>query len=171
MDFNTAFTRLMVSEGGYSNNPADPGNWTGGRVNAGELRGTKYGIAANTYPHLNIEALTRDNAIAIYKRDWWDRIHADQLDDGVAFQLLDAAINSGVAQATRFLQRAVGVADDGVWGDVSQAALAKMYETDVILRFLAQRIEFMCKLSTFDKFGRGWMRRIAANLEYAAIDS
>jgi len=84
---------------------------------------------------------------------------------------IDAAVNSGVAQATRFLQRAVGVADDGVWGDVSQAALAKMYETDVILLFLAERLSFMTKLKAWDTFGRGWARRIAANLRYAAQDS
>ncbi len=169
--FPLMIDRVLTSEGGFSNNPSDPGNWTGGHVNAGLLKGTKFGLAANTYPHLDIENLSRPAAVAIYKRDWWDRLHCDQLDDGVAFQLLDAAVNSGIPQATRFLQRAVGVADDGVWGEVSRAALAKMFETDVILLFLAERIEFMAKLKTFDTFGRGWMRRIAQNLRYGAEDA
>ena len=56
-DFKQAFDLLIGHEGGYTNNPNDPGNWTGGKVNSGTLRGTKYGISAASYPTLDIKNL------------------------------------------------------------------------------------------------------------------
>ena len=55
--FDEAFRRLIGHEGGYSTDRRDPGNWTGGKVGVGVLKGTKYGIAANTYPNLDIKNL------------------------------------------------------------------------------------------------------------------
>lgn len=171
MDYNVAFDRLMGHEGGYSDNPDDPGNWTGGKVGVGKLLGTKWGLAANTYPHLDIKNLTREDARKIYRRDFWEQIHGDEMYDGLAFQAFDFAVNSGIPTAIRYLQRAVGVADDGIWGPRSKAAAEEITESDAILRFLAERLEFMTKLTIWDKFGRGWARRIAQNLRYGAEDS
>ena len=77
MNFDQAFDRLNGHEGAFSDDPKDPGNWTGGRVNVGELKGTKYGIAANTYGDLDIKSLTLDDAKKIYYRDWWLKAGAD----------------------------------------------------------------------------------------------
>src|SRR5688572_29175746 len=99
--FPDFINRILSHEGGYVNDPRDPG---------GE---TQWGISKRTYPTVNIKALTRDQAIALYKRDFWDASKAAQLPPAVGFQLLDAAVNSGIAQATRWLQRAARVADDG----------------------------------------------------------
>lgn len=157
--FDVMIERILAHEGGYVNNPKDPG---------GE---TKWGISKRSYPNLNIKALTREDAKAIYKRDFWDVIEGDKFSDGVAFQFLDSAVNSGVSQSIRFLQRALNVADDGYFGPKSKAALANAQESDVIMLFLAERLEFMTKLSAWDSFGRGWARRIAQNLRYGAQDS
>jgi lysozyme family protein len=159
MTFDLAFERLIGTEGGYVNNPADPG---------GE---TKWGISKRSYPHVDIRSLTRDGAKAIYLRDFWQRIHADALADGVAFQVFDFAINSGIETAVRYLQRAIGVADDGHWGPVSIAAAAAQSETDTILLLNSERLDFMTRLANWPNASRGWARRIAANLKYAAIDA
>lgn len=169
IDFDTAFSRLISSEGGYTANPADDGNWTGGRQGVGELKGTKYGIAASSYGYLDIKNLTLDQAKAIYKRDFWDIL--GNADGAVKFQLFDAAVNHGRGNAIRILQRAVGVADDGGWGPVSQAALDKMEKNDVLMRFIAYRLKFWASLQKFDQFGRGWTNRGADNLLYAAQDN
>jgi hypothetical protein len=63
------------------------------------------------------------------------------------------------------------VADDGQWGPISQAALNRMEHNDVLLRFIARRLEFWAKLKSFDEFGRGWTRRGAANLLFASEDN
>jgi lysozyme family protein len=115
--------------------------------------------------------LTRDGAKEIYLRDFWNRIHGDEVWDGVAFQTFDFAVNSGIETAIRYLQRAVGVADDGHWGPVSAAAVKAMSESDVLMLLNAERLEYMTKLSNWPNASRGWARRIAQNLRYGAEDS
>lgn len=159
MEFNQAIERVLGSEGGYVNNPADPG---------GE---TNWGISKRAYPNTNIKALTRVEAIKIYKADFWDLIHAEELFDGVAYQTLDFAINSGISTAIRYLQKALNVADDGHWGPVTRNAAKAMTESDQIMRLNAERLDFMTRLKNWPDASRGWSRRIAENLRYGAIDS
>lgn len=159
MTYDTAFDRLIGNEGGYVNDPNDPG---------GE---TNWGLSKRSYPHLDIKALTRDEAKIIYRVDFWERIHADNMYSSVAFQAFDFAVNSGIETAARKLQLAVGVADDGHWGPVTQAAIANMSETSIIMRFAAERIDFYRKLTTWPSFGRGWAGRVAQDLRYGAQDT
>lgn len=169
--FDQAFDRLIGHEGGYSDDPKDPGNWTGGRVNMGELKGTKYGIAANTYGDIDIKNLTLDDAKKIYHRDWWLKAGADQLDAAIVFQLWDFAVNAGMPTAMRALQRAARVADDGNIGPLTLRAVRAMSTTDVLMRFAAQRLRFYTSLSTWPTYGKGWTNRVAGQLDYAAEDS
>ena len=169
LDFDQAFARLVDHEGGYSDDPKDPGNWTGGREGVGELKGTKYGIAANTYGYLDIKNLTLEQAKGIYQRDFWDVLGTAH--PALKFQFFDAAVNHGPGNAIRILQRAVGVAEDGQWGRVSQGALNALDPNDALFRFLGRRGKFMVKLQKFDTYGRGWSDRIFTNLLYAAEDN
>jgi len=153
IDFNTAFDRIIGHEGGYVNNPSDPG---------GE---TKWGISKRSYPNLLIHDLTEEDARNIYKRDFWDVVPTT---DELRFQLFDFAVNSGIHIAIRYLQRALGVADDGYFGPISQLALTKYSEHELIMKLNAERLEFMTKLNGWNEFGRGWARRIAQNLRYGA---
>lgn len=159
MDFDTAFDRLMGHEGGYVDNPADPG---------GE---TNWGISKRQYPDVDIKNLTRDQAKAIYRRDFWDRGQMDEYDPAIAFQVFDFAVNSGIETAIRKLQAAVGVADDGHIGPVTVAAIKNRGVNDIIMLLTAERIEYQAKLKNGDTFWRGWMRRNAGNLRYAATDN
>lgn len=159
MDFDEVFTRLMGHEGGYTSGEGDPG---------GE---TNWGVSKRSYPQEDIRAMTQDRAKTIFQRDFWDRISADKLPDGVAWQVADFAYNSGTEIAVRYLQRALGVVDDGHWGPISQAAVDLMSESDVIMRLIAERLDFLTRLSNWPEAGRGWIRRMAKNLHYGAEDS
>jgi len=155
MSFQEAYIKLLEHEGGYSNLVEDPG---------GE---TNWGISKRSYPDIDIKNLTMNQAGEIYKRDFWDRMHCDSLGEKIAFQLFDAAVNSGINQATKWLQRAVNVEVDGILGPKTLAA-SKLYdESTVVARFNGHRLTFMCDLKNFDVFGRGWARRIAKNLKEA----
>ncbi len=158
-EFNTFFDRLISHEGGYVNDPNDAG---------GE---TKWGISKRSYPHLDIKILTRDDAKQIYYDDFWMHLDADNLYDGVAWQLFDFAVNSGIQTAIRAFQRALNVADDGMFGRISKTAATAMSETDQIMRINAERLDFMTRVNSWPNHGRGWARRIAANLRYGGIDS
>jgi lysozyme family protein len=120
---------------------------------------------------VNIKTLTREGAKAIYLRDFWTPVATKISDSALCFQVLDAAVNHGIGNAIRFLQRAIGVADDGAFGPASIAALQARDPHDVHLLFMAERFEFWAKLKTFDTFGRGWVRRGAQNLRFLAKDN
>ena len=110
--FKAAIARILDDEGGYVNNPDDPG---------GE---TKFGISKRSYPDLDIRSLTREDAVAIYFRDWWEKFGYDGVakwQPAVAGKLLDLAVNIGQSHAVKCLQRAMracghNVAEDGIVG-------------------------------------------------------
>lgn len=169
--FDEAFKRLIGHEGGYSTDRRDPGNWTGGRVGVGTLKGTKFGLAANTYPNLDIKNLTLAQAKEIYKKDWWDKLGADGMHSAIVFQLWDFAINAGKSRVIKELQQAVGVPADGIIGPQTLAAVNSHDLNDVILSLTAERLKFYTSLSTFKTYGKGWTNRVADNLKYAAQDN
>lgn len=159
MTFDTVFDRVLGYEGGYVNNPNDPG---------GE---TNWGISKRAYPNLIIKDLTREDAKNIYLRDFWNVIKLDDAKDSVAFQLFDFAVNSGISTAIRYYQRAVGVADDGYFGPVSMAAATKFTEPELIMKINGERLDFMTRLKDWPNASKGWARRISQNLLYGSLDT
>jgi lysozyme family protein len=159
MNFDQAFDRLMGHEGGYVNNPADPG---------GE---TNWGICKRSYPTVDIRHLSREGAKAIYLRDFWQRGGMDKFDGALAFQVFDFAVNSGIETAIRKLQVAAGVADDGHVGPVTLAAINSKPPASMVMAFVAERLDFWRKLRTWPTFGSGWVGRAAQDLRYGAIDT
>lgn len=155
MTFDEAFKLLLAHEGGYINHRADPG---------GE---TKLGISKRSYPHLDIAALTLADARDIYRRDFWGPAGCDAVPDALKFDLFDCAVNSGVGAAVRMLQRVVCEKADGILGPRTLQAVQSMAPTRLVARFAGARLALMADLPTWPSFGRGWARRIAANLQRA----
>lgn len=149
----------MGTEGGYVNNLNDPG---------GE---TKFGISKHSYPNIDIKNLTREEARQIYLNDFWNKLEMDSLPQSVVYQLFDFAINSGISTSIRYFQRALNVADDGYFGPISRLAAHKANECDMIMNLNAERLDFMTRLSNWPNAGKGWARRISANLRYGALDT
>lgn len=170
MNYDEAFYRVIGHEGKLQKDPKDRGNWTTGEIGVGQLKGTKYGISAMSYPNEDIENLTLERAKFLYKRDFWDRVSGDHLHNAVIYQLFDSAINHGIGNAIRILQRALDVADDGDMGPITHEAAKLRSTDDILMLFNSERLEFFAKISTFDRFGRGWTRRVAKNMRYAADD-
>jgi lysozyme family protein len=150
--FDECFTRLMGNEGGYVNNPKDPG---------GE---TNWGISKRSYPTLDIKNLTQDDAKKIYKRDFWDKLGCNAYPETLAFALFDCAVNSGISMAIILLQRAVGVKDDGLLGSQTTMAVGKHDPDTLTAKFLGQRLLYMTNLRPWDTFSKGWARRVAEQL-------
>lgn len=152
MNFDQAFELLIGHEGGYVHHPKDPG---------GE---TKFGISKRAYPNENIADLTLERAKAIYRRDYWDRVEADSLPPEIRFDVFDVAVNSGVGTAVKMLQRAAFAEVDGVLGPRTRLAIKSMNPLLLFARINGARLAFMADLPTWPAFGRGWAKRIAANL-------
>lgn len=170
-NFDKAFDRLFAHEGEWTNDPRDRGNWTSGKVNEGECKGTKYGISAASYPNIDIRGLTVTGAREIYKRDFWDSLGLTSVPSVLVFQLFDSAVNHGIHATKRILQRGLALKDDGVIGPITQKALTSTDPNDICYRFLAERLAYMTGASTWEVYGKGWARRIGANLKHAAEDN
>jgi len=156
MNFNQAFEALLGHEGGFSDNPRDPGGKT------------RYGVTeavarANGYTG-DMKDLPLDFAKQIYQKLYWAAIRADDLPEALKFDVFDAAVNSGPVQATKWLQLALGVDPDGVIGRVTLGAAKDKNPAQTLARFNGYRLRFMTQLKTWPVFGRGWAARIAKNL-------
>lgn len=102
MSFDQAVKFVLEREGGYVNDPQDPG---------GE---TNYGISKRAYPNVNIKALTPEDAAVIYKRDYWSPAGCDQMTPGMALVVFDTAVNVGVNRAVAWF-RQFPDAEDYLW--------------------------------------------------------
>ena len=171
LTFEQAFERLIGHEGKFTDDQKARGNWTTGIIGKGILKGTKYGISAMTYPDFDIKNLTLDQAKEIYKRDWWDKLNADNLDPAIVFQVWDFAINAGMGTAKRKLQKSVGMAEDGIIGPLTLKPIQKADLNDILMKFNAERLNHYTSLSTWPRYGKGWRFRVAQQLNYGAMDN
>lgn len=157
MNFDEAFDILLGHEGAYSNHPSDPGGET--------MWGITVQVARANFYTGEMRHLPRETAKAIYRKRYWDAVKADQLPLPVRYSVFDAAVNSGAVQAAKWLQRALGVRDDGVIGPITLKAAHKADGLKLAIAVNVERLEFMTGLATWGHFSRGWARRIAANLK------
>lgn len=147
--FEELFDILINHEGGYVNDPNDPG---------GE---TKFGISKNSYPNLDIKNLTLDAAKEIYRRDFWERFKIGEFPPTLRHDVFDFAVNSGGVTAIRQLQRILGIVADGVVGPLTLQAIANSDPMKLEKQYLGSRLQFMTKLRNWPNHGRGWASRIA----------
>ncbi len=167
--FNYAFKNILQYEGGYTSDPKDRGNWTTGTIGKGECKGTKYGISAMAYPKLDIKNLTEEQAKEIYYNGYWVKVGLDNIDPKLAVQVFDAAIQHGQVTAIKLLQRLVGIKETGVLDKVTIDALKFENQENLPYRYIAKRLEYYTAIKTFSLYGKGWVNRMAANLEQAAL--
>lgn len=160
--FDVYFDRLIGHEGGYVNHPQDKGGETIWGITKATAR--EYGYTGS------MKNMSRETAKRIYYKGFWCRYQCDQFPDALAWQFFDCAVNHGFGNACRMLQRALKVADDGIIGSITLAAIKRQPETQILLLLNAERLMFYTKLSTFKTFGKGWVRRVAENLSYAWYD-
>ncbi len=163
-NFARALTLVLEHEGGFANHAMDPG----GATMRGITRATLERARGRPVPIAEVMALTGSEAAAIYRRFYWDAVAADALPEGLAVAVFDCAVNSGPSRAARFLQRVVGVSEDGIVGPVTIAAARRAREPDAIRAFTRLRLGFLGRLPSWPVFGKGWRRRVEAT-ERAAL--
>lgn len=157
-NFEKCFEILIGHEGGYVNDPLDPG---------GE---TKFGISKRSYPNEDIKNLTIERAKEIYKRDFWDKINLDKINSfDVCLSIFDFAVNAGSATAAKLAQRTVGVDDDGIIGSGTILAINKYDEEKFVYKYAILKIKryiSICeKTPTSKKYFYGWTIRACSNLK------
>lgn len=157
--FDLALGRVLRHEGGFSNHPADPG----GPTNRGVIQRVYDAYRrSKDLPTRSVRALQTDEMRDIYRRQYWDAVRADELPTGLDYAVFDAAVNSGPAQAAKWLQRALGVVDDGQVGGVTIAAARAAPDLIAVIQDVCdRRLAMLRGLKTWPTFGRGWAARVA----------
>lgn len=147
-NFEACMAEVFKHEGGYVNDPHDPG---------GE---TNMGISKRSYPKENIRGMTRERAAQIYRRDFWDKLRCDELPDGLDLVAFDAAVNSGPSRGAKWLQQALGVAADGKVGMATIGAAKNTYAPAAVMRAIGFRRAFLKTLPTWERYKNGWNKRL-----------
>jgi lysozyme family protein len=159
MNFEQAIGYVLAEEGGFTAKESDTGNWTGGKIGKGVLKGTKYGISAASYPDEDIRNLTKERAKLLFKRDFWDKIKGDQLPVLICLHVLDFAVNAGVPVAIRELQRAAGVTVDGLIGPKTLKAAASVTPWKYSEMRIWHYTSLAKKKAAYREFLAGWLLR------------
>jgi lysozyme family protein len=156
MRFEACLPVILASEGGFVDDPADPG----GATNLGITLATLCGWLGRTASIADVEALTPAAVAPIYHARYWNPAHAGDSPPGVDLMVFDEAVNQGVGRALASLQSALGVAADGAFGPATQAALSAADPASLVKEIAANRESHYRALPTFPRFGRGWLARL-----------
>lgn len=158
MTFDKAVDFILQVEGGSKivDDPQDPGGLT------------KWGISLAAYPDLGpsgIRRLTKAEAKAIYKRDYWIQASAPKLPSILRLPVFDCAVNQGVNRSSKILQTACNLIGsrlvvDGKIGPKTMEAIKNHDSSYLAAVFMQERIRIYRSLSGWDRFGKGWERRV-----------
>jgi lysozyme family protein len=164
-NFARALSLVLKSEGGWSDNPADPGGATMKGVTLASFR--RYVKADAT--KADLRKITNDQIATVYRRFYWDTVAGAELPDGIDYAVFDFAVNSGPGRAAKYLQAVLGVAQDGRIGPATLAA-ARAKPAGVVVDALCDaRLAFLQRLPTWPNFGGGWSVRVASVRQQALL--
>lgn len=145
-NFDGCLSFTLGFEGGFSSDRRDPGNWTGGKVGKGVLKGTNKGVSAAAYPSLDIKNLSPARIGQIYRSDYWDKVSGDKLAAGVDLVTFDGAVHSGVSRSLKWLMASIGGTD-----------------VQTVKKYCAKRLSFQQTLAIWKIYKNGFIRRVAAS--------
>lgn len=155
-NFDKSLTMLLAHEGGYNNNPHDPG----GMTNLGVTRKTWEAYTDHDVTEADMRALTPAKVAPLYRDRYWNAVRADELPSGVDHAVFDFSVHSGPIRAIRTLQIVLDIPADGRIGPRTLKAVAMTPAQVIIADLTDARIAFLKGLAAYDKFGRGWIRRV-----------
>ncbi|QIG75019.1 putative endolysin protein [Rhizobium phage RHph_I3_18] len=159
-EFERSLTKVLVSEGGYVNHPLDPGHATNRGITQRVYDAYRQRHGLQPVPVRNISS---SEVEAIYRSNYWELARCDMMPAGISYVVFDGAVNSGVAQSVKWLQRALGVAADGVVGNATLAAIQNYGNMDRLVDAICdRRLAFLKALKRWKTFGKGWASRVAA---------
>lgn len=155
-NFEPSFELVLKEEGGYVNNPKDPG----GMTNLGVTKRAWEAWCGKTVSEEFMRGLTPEAVKPFYKAQYWDKIKGDQLAAGLDYAAFDLAVNSGTGRAAKYLQQLAGVPQDGVLGVKSMEAIGETDPRQMADAICELRMDFLRRLADFNTFGKGWSSRV-----------
>lgn len=156
MSFAACLPVILASEGGFVDDPHDPG----GATNLGVTLATLSSWLGHTATIADVEALTPEAVAPIYQARYFNAAHANDCPAGVDLMVFDEAVNQGVGRAITSLQIAAGVPADGRFGPRTLAAVRGAEPEVLINAIAADRDAHYRALPGFGRFGNGWLTRL-----------
>jgi lysozyme family protein len=158
-NFPKCFKFILQFEGGFTNDPKDPG----GPTNLGITQATLSAFVGRQATIAEVRALTPDKAEPIYRGKFWDHVNGDNLPVGIDLAVFDFGVHSGPSRGVAALQRAIGVADDGSLGPITTAAAKRADPKTTINAICDDRLAFIKKTKAFKvpRFQKGLLNRVA----------
>jgi lysozyme family protein len=162
--YDAALARLLVHEGGYTNDAADPGGPTNFGITIYDYR--KY-VKPNASA-ADVRSMRVEEAKAIYRAKYWGAQRCDELPAGVDYAVFDYGVNSGIGRSGKVLRRCLKLADNtSAVNDAVIAAAAAADAKALIVAICDERLRFLQSLRTWGVFGKGWGARVAEVKAYA----
>ena len=156
-NFDACLAHVLKSEGGFVDNPADPG----GMTNLGCTKWVWEEFVGHPVTESDMRKLMPEDVAPLYKLKYWDKIAGDDLPVGLDYAVFDAAINSGPGRAAKWLQETVGATVDGDIGPGTLKAVEAHPTRNLISLYNDTRLQFLESLPTWESFGKGWSSRIS----------
>jgi lysozyme family protein len=148
---------VLGYEGGFSNNPDDPGGATMRGVTQGTYDSHRIGQGLSPQP---VELISESELQAIYRTGYWDRVCGDALPAGADLAIFDFAVNSGPTRAVKMVQEIVGADPDGKFGPETLACVKRIDPIGLVSELCLERLEFLQGLSHWPTFKNGWQKRV-----------
>lgn len=155
-NFERSLTGVLKSEGGFVDDPHDPG----GATNMGVTLATFRRFVNPRATVDDLKRVTSAQVATVYRKQYWNAVKGDDLPDGVDYSVFDFAVNSGPGRAAKFLQTIVGAQPDGKIGAETLSAARAMDPSTVIERLADRRLEFLEGLPTWGRYKNGWTDRV-----------
>jgi len=153
-DFKECLELVLKSEGGWVNNPADPG----GETNLGV---TKRVWEEYVGHHVDtMKNLTKELVAPLYEQKYWRPCYGEILPRGLNFVVFSMGINAGTGRSIKLLQSSIGCVPDGVIGPKTRELISDSNCAAIIGKFSEARREYYRSLKTFPIFGKGWLARV-----------
>lgn len=154
-NFDECLSMLLKHEGGYVNHPKDPG----GMTNLGITKRVYDEFHGDDIDEEGMRNLKKADVEPIYRSNYWNRCRCQDLPTGVDWAVFDFAVNAGTGRAAKALQKAVEAEQDGSIGPLTLMKVKNHEVVNIINRIAIYREQFYRSLSTFDTFGKGWLKR------------
>jgi lysozyme family protein len=153
-NFKECLNLVLKSEGGWVNNPNDPG----GETNLGVTKRVWEEYVG--HPVKTLKDLSKDDVAPLYELKYWRPCYCEVLPRGLDFVVFSMGVNAGPGRSVKLLQQSIGCVPDGVIGPKTRELISSSNGADIIKKFSETRREYYRALKTFPIFGKGWLARV-----------
>lgn len=171
-NYNRSLGLILQSEGGFTTDPRDPGNrlpdGRPGSTNLGVTQANWEAYVGHPVTWAEMQALTPEIVKPFYKKEYWDKVRADELPTPIDYLMFDFAVNAGPVRGIKIMQKAVGTVQDGILGPKTMRAI-KAVPVDKLIQDFSDEKEWWYRSLKNKTYERGWLNRVA-KVEYNSIN-